>query len=143
MTLKRISSKRAVAAGAVTLLAAGLAACSSSTSTPAASGGSSSSPATSNEPALVMESSPETSITDNFNPFAGTAPIYGMGADGLVYFLGRADTQIKSRGYRIELGEIESALGTLPLLQSSAVVAVETNGFEGMQIDALVFQGSP
>ena len=32
-----------------------------------------------------MESSPETSITDNFNPFAGSAPIYGMGADGLVY----------------------------------------------------------
>jgi peptide/nickel transport system substrate-binding protein len=32
-----------------------------------------------------MESSPETSITQNFNPFAGSAPIYGMGADGLVY----------------------------------------------------------
>ena len=85
MTLKRISSKRVVAASAVTLLAAGLAACSSSTSTPAASGGSSPAATTSNEPPLVMESSPETSITDNFNPFAGTAPIYGMGADGLVY----------------------------------------------------------
>jgi peptide/nickel transport system substrate-binding protein len=33
----------------------------------------------------VMESSPETSITQNFNPFDGSAPIYGMGADGLVY----------------------------------------------------------
>ncbi len=32
-----------------------------------------------------MESSPETSITQNFNPFDGSAPIYGMGADGLVY----------------------------------------------------------
>jgi amino acid adenylation domain-containing protein len=63
-----------------------------------------------------------------------TGDLARMGADGLVYFLGRADTQIKSRGYRIELGEIESALSTLPLLQSSAVVAVETNGFEGMQI---------
>jgi peptide/nickel transport system substrate-binding protein len=32
-----------------------------------------------------MESSPETSITDNFNPFAGSSSIYGMGATGLVY----------------------------------------------------------
>ena len=32
-----------------------------------------------------MESSPENSLTQNFNPFATTAPIYGMGADGLVY----------------------------------------------------------
>jgi len=32
-----------------------------------------------------MESSPENSITDDFNPFATTAPVYGMGADGLIY----------------------------------------------------------
>src|SRR5205823_2463093 len=37
-----------------------------------------------------------------------------VGADGLVYFLGRADSQIKSRGYRIELEEIEAALNALP-----------------------------
>jgi acyl-coenzyme A synthetase/AMP-(fatty) acid ligase len=55
-------------------------------------------------------------------------------ADGLVYFLGRKDTQIKSRGYRIELGEIESALMTLDELRESAVIAVETDGFEGVAI---------
>lgn len=54
--------------------------------------------------------------------------------DGLVYFHGRADTQIKSRGYRIELGEIESALHAMPLLQESAVVAIEAEGFEGATI---------
>jgi peptide/nickel transport system substrate-binding protein len=32
-----------------------------------------------------MESSPETSITPAFNPYAPTQPIYGMGANGLIY----------------------------------------------------------
>jgi peptide/nickel transport system substrate-binding protein len=88
LTTKTITSKRALALTAAGLLAAGLAACSSGSST-SASGGSShsatSSASTSNEPALVMESSPETSITQNFNPFDVSAPINGMGATGLVY----------------------------------------------------------
>ena len=52
-------------------------------------------------------------------------------ADGVHYYHGRMDTQIKSRGYRIELGEIEAALHTLPTLSESAVVAIESTGFEG------------
>jgi len=55
-------------------------------------------------------------------------------AGGLFYFLGRADTQIKHRGYRIELGEIESALHALPQLRESAIVAIQSGGFEGWQI---------
>jgi amino acid adenylation domain-containing protein len=55
-------------------------------------------------------------------------------AGGLFYFLGRADTQIKHRGYRIELGDIESALHALPQLQESAIVAIQSGGFEGWQI---------
>jgi amino acid adenylation domain-containing protein len=54
--------------------------------------------------------------------------------DGLVYFLGRADSQIKHRGYRIELGEIETALGALEELAEVAVVGVDTSGFEGTAI---------
>jgi amino acid adenylation domain-containing protein len=54
--------------------------------------------------------------------------------DGLVYFAGRADSQIKSRGYRIELGEIEAALNAMACLQECAVVAVSTDGFEGANI---------
>ena len=54
--------------------------------------------------------------------------------DGLVYFLGRADSQIKHRGYRIELGEIETALAALDELAEVAVVGVDTSGFEGTAI---------
>ena len=57
-----------------------------------------------------------------------------MGEDGLVYFLGRSDSQIKSRGYRIELGEIEAALNTIDGVQQSAVVALNAGGFEGALI---------
>ncbi|MGH7568801.1 MAG: amino acid adenylation domain-containing protein [Gemmatimonadales bacterium] len=75
------------------------------------------------------------------SPFGGardriyrTGDLARIGADGLVTYVGRADTQIKSRGYRIELGEIETALHSLGILRECAVVAVPTEGFEGMAI---------
>jgi len=63
-----------------------------------------------------------------------TGDLARRGVDGLFYFLGRADTQIKSRGYRIELGEIEAALHSLTELRESAVVAIQSEGFEGWLI---------
>lgn len=79
-----------------------------------------------------------------FLPFPGTADaldrIYRtgdlakLGEDGLVYFVGRTDSQIKSRGYRIELGEIEAALNSLEGLRQGAVVAIQSDGFEGQAI---------
>lgn len=68
---------------------------------------------------------------DPFNRIYKTGDLARVGEDGLIYFHGRSDLQVKSRGYRIELGEIESALDTLPFLQESAVVALPTDGFEG------------
>jgi len=59
-----------------------------------------------------------------------TGDLARIGEDGLVYFVGRADTQIKSRGYRIELGEIEVALNACPELKETAVIAIPTDGFE-------------
>ena len=53
---------------------------------------------------------------------------------GCVYFVGRADTQIKSRGYRIELGEIENALNSCSALQECAVVAIQAENFGGWMI---------
>jgi amino acid adenylation domain-containing protein len=63
-----------------------------------------------------------------------TGDLAWSGEDGLVYYVGRADFQIKSRGYRIELGEIESALNSLSGLKECAVVAVPLGGFEGYRI---------
>lgn len=54
--------------------------------------------------------------------------------DGLVYFLGRADSQVKTRGYRVELGEIEAALHGLGCLRECAVVAVGSGDFDGVSI---------
>jgi amino acid adenylation domain-containing protein len=63
-----------------------------------------------------------------------TGDLAWLGDDGLVYFVGRADTQIKVRGYRIELGEIETALNSVGTLQECAVVAVENENFGGWMI---------
>jgi amino acid adenylation domain-containing protein len=54
--------------------------------------------------------------------------------EGLVYFAGRTDTQIKVRGYRIELGEVETALNSLGRLEECAVVAIQTDNFGGWMI---------
>ena len=53
---------------------------------------------------------------------------------GVVHFVGRVDTQIKTRGYRVELGEIEVALDSVAVLRESAVVALPSDGFEGTVI---------
>ena len=74
------------------------------------------------------------------SPFASNQRMYKtgdlarIGSDGLIYFVGRADTQIKSRGYRIELGEIEAALNGLGYLKECAVVAIPCASFDGMKI---------
>jgi amino acid adenylation domain-containing protein len=63
-----------------------------------------------------------------------TGDLARLGANGLAYYVGRSDTQIKSRGYRIELGEIEVALHSFPCLKDCAVVAVPSSEFDGMAI---------
>ena len=54
-----------------------------------------------------------------------------LGPDGMVYFAGREDMQVKSRGYRIELGEIEAALAAVRRLRESVVIAVPSGSFDG------------
>jgi amino acid adenylation domain-containing protein len=85
------------------------------------------------------EKAREAFLPDFRSPDSG-ARIYRTGDlarvddNGLVYFVGRADTQIKSRGYRIELGEIETALNALNDVRECAVVGVGLGGFEGTAI---------
>jgi peptide/nickel transport system substrate-binding protein len=79
MSVNHLSSRRLAAFAAAGLLAAGLGACSS-TAQPGSSSGS-----TTNSNTLVMESSPETTITQDFNPFVSTVAPQGMGATGLIY----------------------------------------------------------
>src|SRR5437879_3824939 len=76
------SHRRFLAVGAAGLLAAGLAACSSSGSS---SGSNTNTGAATTGKTLVMESSPESTITQAFNPFVPTQAAYGMGATGLIY----------------------------------------------------------
>jgi amino acid adenylation domain-containing protein len=63
-----------------------------------------------------------------------TGDLAKISSNGLLYFAGRADNQIKCRGYRIELGEIEAALNRIDGLKESAVVAIPAKEFEGSMI---------
>jgi peptide/nickel transport system substrate-binding protein len=81
--------RRFMAIAAAGLLAAGIAACSSSSSPTASPGSTHSSGSGNSTPTtgstLVMESSPETTISQAFSPFAPTNATWGMGATGLIY----------------------------------------------------------
>ena len=84
--MRRLNHPRQfLALSAAVLLAAGVAACSSSTSSSTNASSGSTGSATTTGKTLVMESSPETSITQAFNPFVTTQAAYGMGSDGLIY----------------------------------------------------------
>jgi peptide/nickel transport system substrate-binding protein len=79
--MRRLAEQRRfVIAATAGVLALGLAACGSGSS---GSGGGSSK--TSSSATLTMESSPESTITQAFNPFVTTQAAYGMGATGLIY----------------------------------------------------------
>jgi amino acid adenylation domain-containing protein len=74
------------------------------------------------------------------DPRGGAGRIYRTGDlarvedDGLVYFVGRSDSQVKSRGHRIELGEVEVAANSLDAVREVAVVAVDTGDFDAKAI---------
>jgi len=72
--------------------------------------------------------------TDARDRIYRTGDLATLGPDGLVRFLGRADSQVKTRGYRVELGEVEAALHALGTLRECAVVGVPSRDFDGVAI---------
>ena len=53
---------------------------------------------------------------------------WGRSRDGLLFFEGRMDNQIKLHGYRIELADIEANLRALPGVRDAVVLPVSKNG---------------
>ncbi len=53
------------------------------------------------------------------------------GTDGLYYFCGRDEWQIRSKGHRIDPARIEAVLQALPELLECAVVGIPSHSFEG------------
>jgi D-alanine--poly(phosphoribitol) ligase subunit 1 len=58
---------------------------------------------------------------------------WGRDRDGLVFFEGRKDSQVKVNGYRIELGDLEANLRALPEIADVVVLPVT----KGDRIDSL------
>ena len=53
---------------------------------------------------------------------------WGRSHDGLLFFEGRIDGQIKLNGYRVELGDVEVNLRALPAVRDAVVIPVRKNG---------------
>jgi amino acid adenylation domain-containing protein len=67
-----------------------------------------------------------------------TGDIVERGSDGMLYFVGREDDQIKFRGHRISLLEIENALREAASVQVAVAVAHPRNGHEVLGITGVV-----
>jgi peptide/nickel transport system substrate-binding protein len=80
MTRRLLSHRKLLSVASAGIIAAGLGACSS-----ASPGSGSGSSGSGSSQTLVMESSPETAITQDFNPYIPTGSAYQMGATGLIY----------------------------------------------------------
>ncbi|GAB3264612.1 hypothetical protein GCM10027347_31780 [Larkinella harenae] len=80
------------------------------------------------------------------NPFSQTSGsrMYRTGdlgrflENGEIQCLGRIDHQVKVRGHRIELGEIENAIGTIPDIKETAVIARETRSGDNVLVAYVV-----
>ncbi|MCF6434836.1 non-ribosomal peptide synthetase [Pseudoalteromonas sp. MMG022] len=77
-----------------------------------------------NNPALTAEKFVELNIPGaKYNRFYRTGDLVKYDQQGNLWFVGRADNQIKLRGYRIELGEIEKHIARIPGVAKAVVVA--------------------
>lgn len=67
-----------------------------------------------------------------------TGDFVRLGSDGLLYYLGRLDNQIKLRGHRIELDEITRVISSVQHVARATVQIQSIKGHEGDRLDILV-----
>ncbi|HUN33480.1 MAG TPA: amino acid adenylation domain-containing protein [Trebonia sp.] len=75
-------------------------------------------------------------------PLYRTGDVVRRGPDGRLFFLSRADNQVKLHGHRIEPGEIEAALREHPGVRDAAVVMRDITG-SGPQLAAYLIADGP
>lgn len=88
-----------------------------------------------------------TDLTDRSFFQAGEKRAYRTGdwgrfRDGMLFFEGRMDHQIKLNGYRIELGDLEANLRALPGVRDAAVILKTKNGV-GQSLTAFLILSEP
>lgn len=66
----------------------------------------------------------------------------GLFKDGLLFYQGRLDFQVKLHGYRIELGEIEENLRRIPMVDNVVVLPIERRG-KVEYLQAFIAVGKP
>lgn len=69
--------------------------------------------------------------------FYRTGDLVRRDGDGVLWFIGRKDRQVKTRGFRVELDEVEAALAAHPAVEEAAVYPV-ADGEGSRRIDAAV-----
>lgn len=62
----------------------------------------------------------------------------GLIKNGLLYYCGRKDSQVKYKGYRIELSEIETALQALPKVNNAVIIPIYGNNGKVNNLTAVV-----
>ncbi|HTU75770.1 MAG TPA: amino acid adenylation domain-containing protein [Trebonia sp.] len=94
-------------------------------------------------PALTADrfTSPRPGLGDG-GPLYRTGDLVRRGPDGRLFFLSRADNQVKLHGHRIEPGEIEAALREHPGVRDAAVVVRDVTG-SGPQLAAYLIASGP
>jgi D-alanine--poly(phosphoribitol) ligase subunit 1 len=63
--------------------------------------------------------------------------------DGMLFFEGRLDNQIKLHGYRVELGDVETHLHALPNVRDAVVVVKTRRGAPDSLVAFVVLNGGP
>ena len=66
----------------------------------------------------------------------------GLFKEGLLFYQGRLDFQVKLHGYRIELGEIEENLRRIPMVDNAVVLPIERRG-KVEYLQAFITVGKP